>query len=162
MNFKKGGWLSFSCIVDFGACDIDYRKYHSASCLNHKFIFSNKQNRWVKKHVDWVWDQTIWTLFCSCIRWDWLLQETLWNLWPLMLCRWLFFNNLCMAVTIEDLIVKLNFFLDKYYFIKWILLHVQMTQLKNHKKYCVQKYRDSKNSGIEFAMCKSPWTRPIK
>lgn len=73
-----------------------------------------------------------------------------------MLCRWLFFNNLCIVVTIEDLIVKLFFlFLDKYYFIKWRLLHVQMTQLKNYKKYCVQKYRDAKNSGMEFAMCKS-------
>ena len=44
-----------------------------------------------------------------------------------------------MVVTIEDLIVKLNFFLDKYYFIKWILVHVQMTQLKNHKKILCTK-----------------------
>lgn len=45
---KKGGWLSFSCIVDFGAFDIDVRKYHFASCLHHKFILSNRQSSWVK------------------------------------------------------------------------------------------------------------------
>ena len=46
--------------------------------------------------------------FFLCICGDWLLfVGNIMNLWPLMLCGWPFFQQFCMVVIIEVLIVKL-------------------------------------------------------